>query len=116
MPIYEYRCEAHGKFSGWAFMSERETPQECPDCGAPSRYTISAPRVFSDHSGYISPSTGEWVEGRRARLNDLAKSGCRPYEVGEMQDAQRRARDAEAEIDKQIDETVEKTIVELKNG
>lgn len=116
MPIYEYRCEKHGKFTGWAIVPERHDPQACPACGQASPYTISAPRVFSDYSGYISPATGEWVEGKKARVNDLAKSGCRPYEEGEVQDQQRRAAAAEREMDKQVDEIVDQAFVEMKNG
>jgi hypothetical protein len=35
-----------------------------------------APRVVKDIDPYISPATGEYVSGRRAKRDDLAKSGC----------------------------------------
>lgn len=97
-------------------MSERHQPQTCAKCGVAAPYTISAPRVFSDFPAYVSPSTGKVIEGKKARIEDLARSGCRPYEEGEMQDAERRAREAEKETDALIDETVERTLVEMKNG
>ena len=37
---------------------------------------LQAPRVFGDYDGYQSPVSGEWVEGRRAREEDLKKTGC----------------------------------------
>lgn len=116
MPIYEYACGRHGKFEGWALVSARHEAQKCPRCGFASPFVISAPRVFSDYPGYISPATGEWVEGRKARLDDLAKSGCRPYETGEVQDQQRRAAAAERELDQQVDSIVEQAFTEIKNG
>lgn len=32
--------------------------------------------VRGDLPGYISPATGKWIEGRAARRDDLARSGC----------------------------------------
>jgi len=34
------------------------------------------PRVVHDIEPYISPATGEYVSGRRAKRADLDKSGC----------------------------------------
>ena len=39
-----------------------------------------APAIWDDLPGYESPATGLWVEGRRARREDLKRSRCRPYE------------------------------------
>lgn len=39
-----------------------------------------APTVFGDLPGYESPATGQWIEGRKARREDLKASGCRPWE------------------------------------
>ena len=40
MPVYEYLCEDCGDFTALRPMSEYQTPQPCPDCGA------AAPRVM----------------------------------------------------------------------
>ena len=40
MPLYDFACPEHGQFEEFARMSECETPQACPTCGAPS------PRIF----------------------------------------------------------------------
>ena len=37
---------------------------------------ICMPYVRGDLPAYQSPVTGEWIEGRAARRNDLAKHGC----------------------------------------
>ena len=37
---------------------------------------ICAPLDTPDTPGYRSPITGEWIEGRRARREDLKKHNC----------------------------------------
>lgn len=57
--------------------------------------------IQPDLPGYESPVTGEWVEGRKARREDLKRTGCRPWEgmSDERKDAQRRAARQDAELD-----------------
>lgn len=45
----------------------------------------SGPLVCPDLPGYVSPVTGLWVEGRRARREDLKRTGSRPYEGREQE-------------------------------
>ena len=74
---------------------------------------ITAPRVFSDFEGYESPASGKWIEGRRARLEDFARTGTRPHEAGEAADAARaRARLAQ-ELDAQVEVAVERTLTDM---
>jgi hypothetical protein len=115
--IYEYVCPKHGKFEAWVKMEDRHQAQRCrkPGCVRLGKFTISAPLVISDYPGYISHSTGEWVEGRRARVEDMAKSGCRPYEAGEMKDLETRKRLIEAKQEADMDVAVEKTLWEITN-
>jgi hypothetical protein len=48
--------------------------------------------IIKDLPGYQSPVTGLWVEGRRARREDLKRSGSRPWEglESEKKEAARR--------------------------
>lgn len=41
--------------------------------------------IQSDLPGYESPVTGLWVEGRRARREDLRRTGSRPWEGMEQE-------------------------------
>lgn len=41
------------------------------------------PMIQSDLPGYMSVVSNKWVEGRRARRDDLARTGCRPCEPEE---------------------------------
>ena len=67
-----------------------------------------APMVIPDLPGYQSPVTGLWVEGRRQRRNDLAKSGARPWEgmQQERAEADRRKAYAEQKSEASLDRTV----------
>lgn len=62
--------------------------------------------VWNDLPGYESPATGEWVEGRKARREDLKRSGCRPYE-GREQEAKEAQKLKQAEAAR-LDQLAEK--------
>ena len=57
-----------------------------PASGEPMPLTyagqICRPTVISDLPPYQSPITGEWVDGRRARREDLKKHDC--VEAGDL--------------------------------
>ena len=59
----------------WVDKKTRE-PMYIPDRGD----EVSIPMVISDTPEYRSPVTGLPVDGRRARREDLARSGCVPFE------------------------------------
>lgn len=89
-------------------------PIQCTVCGKEAPRIPSLVRVFGDYQGYESPATGRWVEGRRARNEDLARSGCRPYESGEREEMTRRQAQNEKVLDQRIDESVERAAAELR--
>jgi len=62
--------------------------------------------IQPDLPGYTSPITGKWIEGRRARRDDLRRHGCRPYE-GREQEEKVAAR-ARAENERKLDQLAEK--------
>lgn len=41
------------------------------------------PNVLGDLPGYLSPVTGEFVEGRRDRREDMARNQCREVDPSE---------------------------------
>lgn len=57
--------------------------------------------IQPDLPGYESPVTGKWVEGRKARREDLLRTGSRPWEgmAEERKEASRRAARNEAQLD-----------------
>lgn len=68
--------------------------------------------VMPDLPDYTSPIDGRLVSGRVARREDLKRHGCRPYEKGEREDAQRRTRD----FDRQLERSIFQTAQEVANG
>ena len=50
---------------------------------APTRESFRGVNVMSDLSEYISPVTGKPVDGRTARREDPARSGCREVDPSE---------------------------------
>ena len=116
MPLYEYRCGEGHIFERVLPVAEYLSPQFC-SCGEIGQKVIlHPPRVFCDLEGYESPATGRWVEGKRARAEDLRLSGCRPYEAGEREAAEARKVMADQQLDRQIDGVVERTLDDMLNG
>jgi hypothetical protein len=74
---------------------------------------LSPPKVFGDYEGYESPASGKWISGRRQRLEDLKRTGCRPYEEGERQEYERRQVAVDRELDRTVDEAVDRTLEEI---
>jgi hypothetical protein len=94
-------------------VEARHDPLAC-HCGQAARKVIlTAPRVFGDFEGYESPASGRWIEGRRARLEDFARTGTRPYELGERQEMEKRQADNDRRMDQAVDEAVERTLNEM---
>ena len=71
----------------------------------------SAPMVVPDLPGYESPVDGRWIEGRRARRNDLARHQMRPWEG--LASEQREAAKVRAEWDRKADQLAEKMAHEM---
>lgn len=65
----------------------------------------TGPSFIPDTEGYLSPTTGKWIEGRKARRDDLARSGARPWEglEAEKQEAARQRAYTEQKQDKAIE-------------
>lgn len=45
MPIYEYRCGAHGLFEELRSISEYRRTAECPECRSDCSRALSAPHI-----------------------------------------------------------------------
>lgn len=113
MPVYEYKCARGHVSDHFSSVDQRNDARICR-CGAFSHKVIlTPPRIFGDYEGYESPATGRWIEGKRAREEDLRVSGCEPYEPGTRARIERNRRDAEARFDASVDDAVEKTLNEI---
>ncbi len=70
------------------------------------RARIDAPFVQADLPPYESPIDGHIVDGRRARREDLKRSGCRPYEGFDQE--KKEADKVQAANERQMDQLAEK--------
>lgn len=114
MPIYSFQCANCGKRDQFfRKIDHRDAEAHCSKCGYPSTRQLDGPRVRADYPGYECPITGDWIEGRRAHRENLAKHGCRVYEPGETEAFKRRKAVEEAAFDASVESTVEQFVTEL---
>jgi hypothetical protein len=113
MPMYAMKCDNGHDFDVYLKFAEYDKPQFC-SCGRPATRQIRAPMVFVQPDiSYTSPVDGRPVTNKHARIEDLKRHGCIPYDEGMKQDYQRRLKDGEAQLDKQVDETVDRMVREM---
>lgn len=72
-------------------------------------------QVIPDTPGYYSPVTGKWIEGKKARRDDLARTGSRPWEgmEQEQKEAARRKAYEDQKADKMLDKSVRQAWYQL---
>lgn len=113
MPLYVYRCECGEQVEIAKPLAELDREETCPSCAETMERKICAPRIVMDYAGYSCPITGNWIEGKRAHEENLARHGCRVLETGEHQENTRRREAEEARLDAGLDDTVEAFIHDL---
>jgi putative FmdB family regulatory protein len=115
MPQYDYRCPSCGRVeSAYRSVDNRNDGPEC--CGVKSEKVIlSAPMGFVQDIYYTSPIDGRPITTKQARLDDMARNGCRPWEGMEQEkkEAQRRAAYADEKLDKTLDKAIGETLSAL---
>lgn len=114
MPVYSYGCGKCGREED-AFRSIEARHDGPACCGAKMRIEIRPAYAQPDLPGYVSPVTGEWVDGRRARREDLKRTGSRPWEgmEAEKAEAARRRKESEAKFDRKLDEGIRRAYHQL---
>lgn len=110
MPTYVHRCENGHRFERVRRVADFDKTEVC-DCGLVAPRVICAPMVFVQPDiCYDSPIDGRPITSMQARLEDLARAECVPYDPGMKQDYQRRIARGEAELEAKIEATVEAEI------
>ena len=71
--------------------------------------------IWADLPAYESPIDGRIIEGRAQRREDLKRNGCREYDPGMKQDAQRNNQENNAQLDRIIGESVERMYNQLSD-
>lgn len=111
--LYEYECPNGHTFERVLRVVDYLLPQMC-ECGQWGKKIISAPTVFaSPDVHYDSPVTGKPITSMKARLDDLARSHCTPYDPEIKKDYTRRIERQQAALEKSVEATVEATIEQM---
>lgn len=111
MPLYNFRCPKCNKtFEAFAKVEERSV--HC-SCGWEAKRLLSAPTIKGPMQPYTSPIDGRWIEGERQRRDDLARSGCIPYDPEMKKDSERFRVEKAAALDRSIDAAVEAAASEV---
>lgn len=112
MPIYEVECLKCQKPSEYAAsIAERDATPACSHCGAGTKRVISAVRGYvafpaAGGQGYVSQTSGKYIDTKRARVDDLKRTNCRPWE-GMDQELKQKAKDMAHEEKKSDDKLTE---------
>lgn len=109
MPLYEYECQKGHKFNRFLKLAEYNDPQTC-ECGCNAKRLISAPMIAPMFEDYQSPIDGSPITSKKKRNEDLARNGCVPYEEGMRQEADRKVKNDELKLEKEVDRTMDATI------
>lgn len=112
MPLHDFQCPSGHITENYVGHGVDTVPCWCCEDIA-SKVFMRAPLVAGDLPGYESPVDGRWVEGRKARREDLARNNCVPYEPSMKEDQARRLKASNAEIDRKVDEHVESEIARM---
>ena len=110
MPTYTFRCNTC--LNTEDHYRKVDQRNDAPLCHGNRMWrVITAPMVFvSPDICYDSPIDGRPITSMKARLEDLARSNCSPYDPEIKTDYQRRIKEKDAALDKSVDEIVDREI------
>jgi len=107
VPTYVCECQSCRTTQDYyRTVSERHDTPKC-ECGGETKLVLMPTFVQDDIPEYISTTTGRRIGSRKTRRDDLARSGCRPWEglAAEKQEAQRRTKYDEQRRDAKLEHT-----------
>lgn len=113
--MYDYKCSVCGRKREILLpLARLDEPQRCTNCGHSMNRMLSAPYVQGDFQPYESPvHPGVWICGRKQHEEHLRATGCRVYEPGERESFLRARQADDENLDKKVEETVDKFITNL---
>lgn len=114
MPIHDFRCQGCQKVEErFVSVTNLQEPQTHACGAAMDKVFLTPPMVTPDLPGYESPVSGEWIEGKSARRNDLARNDCVPWEPGMREENAKRREASARNEEKVIDQAFESTLAEM---
>lgn len=113
MPLYSAVCRHGHRQVFYAKIADRDDLRPCDSCSSPLTRVIDAPYVKPDIAPYQSPVTGEWVNSRAQRKEDLLRSGSLEWDPGLKQDITRRRQELFEQSLAPMEKTIEDTARDL---
>jgi hypothetical protein len=113
MPFHDFRCpEGHVTDR---FVEHGIDFIECEVChDFAKKVFLKAPQGFvSQDICYDSPVTGKPITTMKARIEDLKRNNCVPYDPEQKKDYHRRIEEGNAQLEKKMEQTVEAEIEKL---
>jgi len=115
MPLYTYSCPNGHQFDRILRLKDYQQPQTCT-CGLPAKRKIMPTMVNCDMQPwdrYISPASGKPITSYKERREDMARTDCVDYEPSMTKNQTQRMHAEDAKLEKKMDETVEKEILNM---
>lgn len=115
MPLHDYLCRRCGEMDErHCAVEELHIPQRC-ECGqVMERVYLRFPfATIQEDVCYDSPIDGRPITTKQARIEDLARADCVPYETGIRQDQERNKKNQEEALERAVDQTVEREIAQM---
>lgn len=114
MPNYDYACDCGKTFERYLPLAEYAQPQVC-ECGlVAQKIILKAPMaVVQPDICYDSPIDGRPITSKQARIEDLARSNCVPYDPEQKTDYLRRNERQQAELEAKMEATVDREIAQM---
>lgn len=110
MPTYVYQCRCGRRDERVLPVSRHAEPQAC-ECGRIMDKVIVPAMVFvQPNICYDSPIDGRPITSMKARMDDLARADCVPYDPEIKKDYARRLKDGEQSLERAVDDTIEREI------
>lgn len=107
MPLYQFRCLAGHVFDRFLRLDHYNDPQLCEHCQQPATRQITPTMIAPSFEDYQSPIDGKPITSKKKRIEDLARSGCVPYEPTLRQEIDHNLKNQETALEKAMDRTVE---------
>jgi len=112
MPLHDFRC-TQGHVTEY-LVDPGTNEIECMCGDTAKKVFLSAPLGFVQGDVcYDSPIDGRPITSMKARIEDLARSNCVPYDPDIKQDYQRRIDEGNKKLEKSFDTMIEKEIEAL---
>lgn len=105
VPTYSCECDScHTTQDYYRTIAERHDTPAC-ECGGKTKLVLMPTFVVDDIPEYVSTTTGRRIGSRKTRRDDLARSGCRPWESKEqeLKEAARRMKYDEQRRDAKLE-------------